>query len=254
MITTQVGVLEGRAVRAYSLSKRQWRSSFRFGPAYFAMVACVLTAGCTVSTNGTVVAAPTLGQAPRPVPTAALSSVLLSPREASSVVGASLSVASSRQGLYENRPLDDGCLVWGQAQRHTYEGSGWTAVRVEELRDRPDNADHIIYQAAVAFPDAASAQELFAGQEAAWSRCDDRRVDLRDPGDPDAHYWSLNTATEQHGVLTITRSQEDTPGWSCQRVMTVTNNVVVDLAACAMDVNDRGVELALLIVDKIAGE
>lgn len=55
-------------------------------------------------------------------------------------------------------------------------------------------------------------------------------------------------------MLTITRSQEDNPGWSCQRAMTVTNNVVVDLAACAMDVNDRGVELALLIVDKIAGE
>jgi len=246
-MTSHIEPLEGgRAVRAHSHSNRPWVSR-----SCCAVVACVLTAGCTVSTNGTVVAAPTLGQAPRPVPTAALSSVLLSSREAGSVMGASLSVASSRQGLYENRPLDDGCLVWGQAQRHTYEGSGWTAVRVEELRDRPGDADHIVYQAAVAFPDAASAHDFFAGQESVWSGCDDRRVDLRDPGDPDAHYWSLNTATEQQGVLTITRSQEDNPGWSCQRAMTVTNNVVVDLAACAMDVDDRGVELALLIVDKI---
>lgn len=39
---------------------------------------CVLAAGCTVTTTGTVVAAPTLGHAPQPVSTAALSTLLLS--------------------------------------------------------------------------------------------------------------------------------------------------------------------------------
>ena len=219
--------------------------------AWSAAMLCVLTAGCTVSTNGTVVAAPTLGHAPPPIRAAALSSLLLSSREAGSIMGASLSVASSSQGLYENEPLDDGCLVWAEAQRHTYDGTGWTAVRVEELRDRPDDSDHVVYQSVVAFPDAASSHEFFADQVTDWAKCDDRRVDLHDPGDPNAHYWSLNTATEEHGVLTITRTEEENPRWSCQRAMTTKNNVVVDLSACAMDVDDRGAELARRIADKI---
>ncbi len=223
---------------------------FRMSTACCAAMLSVLTAGCTVSTDGTVVAAPTMGHAPRPISTAALSQLLLSSREVGAVMGASLSVTSSSHGLYENEPLDDGCLVWAEAQRHTYEGSGWTAVRVEELRDSPDNADHIVYQSVVSFPDAASAQELFTAQKAEWARCDDRRVALNDPGQP-AHYWSLNTATDDQGVLTITRSEQDLPGWSCQRAMTVQNNVVVDLSACAMNIDDRGAELARRIAHKI---
>ncbi|PJE03530.1 MAG: hypothetical protein CK429_32500 [Mycobacterium sp.] len=40
-----------------------------------------------------------------------------------------------------------------EAQRHTYQDSGWTAVRVQELRDRRDGtANHIVYQSVVAFP------------------------------------------------------------------------------------------------------
>lgn len=211
----------------------------------------VLATGCTVTTDGAVVAAATLGQAPLPVPTSQLSDALLSAREAGSIMGATLSLTRSRHSMFDNEPLDDGCLVWADAQRHTYEGSGWTAVRVQELRDRPDDSDHIVYQSVVAFPDAASAQELFADQQGEWARCDDRRVDLHDPDDPDAHYWSLNAAAVEHGVLTITRSAEEFPGWGCQHAMTARNNVVVDVSACAIDVDDRGAELARRIAERI---
>ena len=76
-------------------------------------------------------------------------------------------------------------------------------------------------------------------------------MDLHDPGDPNPHYWILTTATEEQGVLTLTRSQETNPEWSCQHAMTVKNNVAVDVSACAMDVADRGAELAQRIADKI---
>lgn len=217
-----------------------------------AVALCVVTVSCSTTTSGRVVGAPNLGHAPRPVPTSALSGLLLSTSEAGDIMGARLAVADSSQGLYENQPLDDGCLVWAEAQRHTYQDSGWTAVRVQELRDRPDaNADHIVYQSVVAFPDAAGAHAFYEGQQSEWKRCDDRRVDLHDPGDPDAHYWSLNTAVEDEGILTITRSEEDLPGWSCQRAMTAKNNVIVDLSACAMGVDDRGARLTERIAAKI---
>lgn len=212
---------------------------------------CVLTAGCTATTNGNVVAADTLGHAPQPISASALSTLLLSTAEAGTVMDAPLHLVRSSRSLYENKPLDDGCLVWAEAQRHTYEGSGWTAIRDQELRDRPTDSDHIVYQAVVTFPDAASAHELVDAQKTEWSRCDDQRVDLHDPGDPNTHYWSLNTATEQDGVLTITRSEQDLPGWACQHAMTTRNNVVVDVSACAMDIDDRGADLAQRIADKI---
>ncbi|PJE03529.1 MAG: hypothetical protein CK429_32495 [Mycobacterium sp.] len=58
-------------------------------------------------------------------------------------------------------------------------------------------------------------------------------MDLHDPGDPAAHYWSLNTATaDGGGVLTITRSEvRGRPHRLVvpARAMTAKNNVIVDL-------------------------
>lgn len=214
---------------------------------------CALTTGCTVTTDGTVVAAPTLGRAPQPLPTRALAGLLLNTSEIGSIMGASLDVAESSDSMYRNEPLADGCLVWAEAQQATYQGSGWTAVRVQQLRDRSDGADHIVYQAVVSFPDGLGADEFYSSQVTEWARCDDRRVDLHDPGDPNAHYWSLSKATNDAGILTITRVQEESArGWSCQRALTAGNNVVVDVSACAYHIDDQGVRIAEQIAQKIA--
>ncbi|PJE03531.1 MAG: hypothetical protein CK429_32505 [Mycobacterium sp.] len=77
-----------------------------------AVALCVATTSCSITTtSGRVVAAPTLGHAPRPVAAAALSGLLLSTSEAGDIMGAHLTIANSSHGLYENQPLDDGCLV-----------------------------------------------------------------------------------------------------------------------------------------------
>lgn len=216
------------------------------------LVLCALTAGCTVTTDGSVVAAPTLGKAPQPLPTRALAGLLLDTTEIDPIMGASLDVVRSRDSMYRNEPLADGCLVWANAQQATYQGSGWTAVRMQQLGDRRDDADHIVYQAVVAFPDGLSAQEFYASQVTEWARCDDRRVDLHDPGDPNSHYWLLSKSTTTDGILTITRSVEEGTGWSCQRALTTQNNVVVDVSACAHDIEDRGAQIAQQIAQKAA--
>ncbi|EFG74109.1 hypothetical protein HMPREF0591_5994 [Mycobacterium parascrofulaceum ATCC BAA-614] len=211
-----------------------------------------LTAGCTVTTEGRVVAAPTIGHAPRPLAPGALAGLLLDTGGIGAVMDADMAVVASADTMYTNRPLEDGCLVWAEAQEYSYEGSGWTAVRVQELKDHPDRPDHIAYQAVVAFPGASAAHDFYAGQVKAWADCDNRRVDLHDPGDPNAHYWTLSKATDDDGVLTITRVQEEGAGaWACQRALTTTNNVVVDVSACADHVGDRGAQIARRIARKI---
>ncbi|OBB92194.1 hypothetical protein A5781_20370 [Mycobacterium sp. 852002-30065_SCH5024008] len=216
------------------------------------LVLSALTAGCTVMTDGRVVAAPTLGHAPQPLPTGALSGLLLDTGDVGSIMDAHMEVVASADTMYTNRPLEDGCLVWAEAQEYSYQGSGWTAVRVQELKDHRDRADHIAYQAVVAFPGALAAHDFYASQVTGWANCDNRRVDLHDPGDPNPHYWSLSKASVEDGVLAITRVQEEgVEGWACQRALTTANNIVVDVSACADHIDDRGAQIAKRIARKI---
>ncbi|OBF55452.1 hypothetical protein A5756_12210 [Mycobacterium sp. 852002-53434_SCH5985345] len=216
------------------------------------LVLSALTAGCTVTTDGRVVAAPTLGHAPQPLPTGALSGLLLDTGDVGSIMDAHMEVVASADTMYTNRPLEDGCLVWAEAQDYSYQGSGWTAVRVQELKDHRDRADHIAYQAVVAFPGAMAAHDFYASQVTGWANCDNRRVDLHDPSDPNPHYWSLTKASVEDGVLAITRVQEEGgEGWACQRALTTANNVVVDVSACADHIGDRGAQIAKRIAKKI---
>jgi hypothetical protein len=210
-----------------------------------------LTAGCTVTTNGTVVAAPTLGHAPQPLPSSALAGLLLDTGEIGSIMAASMEVVDSADTMYTNSPLADGCLVWAEAQDKVYQGSGWTAVQVQELRDHPDNADHVAYQAVVSFPQALDAHDFYAGQLTSWANCDNRRVKLSDPGDQNEGYWSLSKASDDDGVLTIVRVEEGGEGWSCQRALTATNNIVIDVSACSDNIDDRGAQIAKRIAMKV---
>lgn len=210
-----------------------------------------LTTGCTVTTGGTVVAAATLGHAPQPVPASALSGLMLTPTEMGAIMASHMEVVDSGDAMYTNRPLADGCLVWAEAQDYSYQGSGWSAVRVQQLKDHRDRADHVAYQAVVTFPSGLAAHNFYTSQVSGWARCDNRRVDLHDEGDR-AHYWMLSKARVEDDVLTITRAQEDgDTNWACQRALTSTHNVVIDVSACADNVGDRGTQIAKRIAAKI---
>jgi hypothetical protein len=212
-----------------------------------------LTVACTVTTDGTVVAAPTLGHAPQPLRPSALTGLLLEPGDIDSIMNTSgLKVVDSDDAMYTNRPLEDGCLVWAEAQEHVYAGSGWTAVRLQKLSDDPDHPDHLAYQAVVSYPHALDAHDFYAGQVTSWAGCDNRRVDLHDADDPNSHYWSLSKASDHDGILTIVRVEEGGGGWACQRAFTAANNIVIDVSACADNVGDRGTQIATRIAKKVS--
>lgn len=212
----------------------------------------VVTAACTATVSGTVAAAPTLGRAPESLPDSALPGLLLSAADVGSIMGTGMNVVETSDSMYANQPLPGGCLVWAEAQQTNYKGSGWTAVHVQHLSDRTDNPDNIVYQAAVTFPDGQHSHDFPNAQETEWARCDDRRVDLHDPWDPQSHYWALSKAKNVDGVLTITRIEEDDPRWACQRALTVANNVVVDVSTCDYsDPNDPAVQIAKRITQNI---
>ena len=49
----------------------------------------------------------------------------------------------------------------------------------------------------------------------------------------------------------LTDTQEGGDGWGCQRVMSLANNVIVDIRACAYRVNDQGTRIVDRIVANI---
>lgn len=213
---------------------------------------CTMTAACTSTVTGTVAADPALGRAPAPLSDSAIAGLLLAARDIGSIMGTEMQVVETTDSMYANQPPPNGCLVWAEAQQAAYKNSGWTAVHVQHLSDHAANPDNIVYQAVIAFPDGQHSQDLFNAQTAEWARCDDRRVDLHDPWDPQSHYWALSKTSNVDGVLAITRIEEDDPRWACQRALTIANNIAIDVSTCDYsDPNDPAVQIAKQIAQNI---
>lgn len=45
--------------------------------------------------------------------------------------------------------------------------------------------------------------------------------------------WTVGAVTDDNGTLSTSQVQEGGDGWTCQRALTVRNNVAVDIVACA---------------------
>lgn len=215
-----------------------------------------LLAGCTATTGGTVVPAPTLGHVPALLGASDLEGLLLDTDALDTVMGAKgLNVIHSGDEMYTNHTPDDECLAtWVNVHHDVYADSHWTGVRRQDVRESADEYDHIVFQSVVSFPEALDAHNQYSSQIPLWARCDNKQLNERsvnDPDDPD-NIWTLGASKEQDGVLTMSRVAEGGDGWSCQRALTSANNVVIDIDACTDNVSDQGEQIAKKIAQKIA--
>lgn len=216
---------------------------------------CALTTGCTVTTGGKVVPAPTLGHVPPLVSSTALDGLLLDPGVLDTIMGASgLTVVNSSDKMYANHTPTDECLVtWVNVHEDVYAGSGWTGLSKETVQESATDYEHIVYQSVVSFPEALDAHDQYVSQVAGWAKCDNKQINERNTDDPEDrdNYWKVGESQEKDGVLTITRSPVGGDGWSCQRALTSANNVVVDIDVCADNVSDQAAQVAKKIAEKI---
>ena len=44
--------------------------------------------------------------------------------------------------------------------------------------------------------------------------------------------WTVADTSNQDGILTTSKVQEGGDGWTCQRALTVRNNVAIDIVTC----------------------
>lgn len=197
--------------------------------------AVLLLAGCHSGKQAGP--APTTTSPSKPaVAEAALEGLLLSPADINTAMGATDMTVS---GTY-NTFVDDSKVVADQACRVTaidadtdsYAGSGWTAVREQSLRERGHHAAHYADQAVVLFPSADKASAFYTATVQRWPACSNRQF-TRTPAGVAAQQWAVGPISNTNGTLSNVITEQGGSSEVCERAVTVSNNVAVDISTCS---------------------
>ena len=199
--------------------------------------ACIFVASCS--------------KTPRPVAADALDGLLLSPAEIEIAMNADgIAVDGTSTEMSDdsaNIPDQDCRFVDAPAEAPVYNDSGWRAVRSRYLND-VDWA-HQVSQAVVSFPSANDAARFFSASVQRWPACSNRQYHyINDTGQPDK-VWTVGPIVKISDTLSATRGGEE---GACQRALTVSNNIAIDVAACPNNPGNTAVNIAHQIAAKVA--
>ena len=219
-----------------------------------------LAVGCTSTVNGKAVAADNSGPLTQnPVAVSALDGLLLDADQINSTLGAtSMKVWFNAKAMWNwsSGVSDKNCLaVDGPVQDKVYAGTGWTAMRGQRLDDSADDSkkrNHYAIQAVVAYPSVHDANAFYDSSVQSWSACSNRRFSDVTPGQPDT-VWTVADVTNDNAMLSTSQVQEGGDGWTCQRALTVRNNVAIDIVTCVYSQSGSpAIEIASQIAAKVA--
>jgi serine/threonine kinase PknH len=194
-----------------------------------------------------------------PVAEAALQGLLLSPDQINTAMGATgMTVAGTLTATYDSSAdvPDKACLPQqGPAETPVYAGSGWTALRGQVLREPGAS----VTQDVVLFSSAHDADAFFTASTQQWPACANRQYTSTVAGKPDA-VWTVGPVSNTNGTLSATATvgggdSSWTWNWmSCQRALTVANNVAIDTMACSQNRSDAQSDSAVNIAHQIAAK
>jgi hypothetical protein len=189
------------------------------------------------------------------VPASALDGLLLSAGDIDTVMGTHGMVAhqpftnlAQRSNLLPNK----NCLgIWQVGEAAIYDGSSLTGFRGQDLRQPDtDTWDALVVQAVVSYPAADAARAFFSESADRWSKCTNHHVNMtvNDQPQPKLFFGNL-TKTDTELSMPVTRGENER---SCQRVLSVVSNIIVDVAACNHDATDQAATIAQKIKDRVS--
>ncbi|OBI91867.1 sensor domain-containing protein [Mycobacterium sp. 1245805.9] len=231
----------------------------------------ILAAGCGGGGGGGAASSSTTTTTPSkpPLAQAALLNLMLTPPEIDSAVGGTGTTVGDK---FDTLPDDSTtnypqgykfpaeCLfIQHPGEAPVYAGSGNTAVHRERattpLPASSNDPDPEVTEVVVLFPSAKEANAFFTASTQRWPECANRQGTI--PGDADSPeiQWKVGVVSNTNGVLSTTTNVSATKNGttlaqSCQRALTVRNNVVIDVDACRKDPGD----LAVTVANQIAGK
>ncbi|WP_077082219.1 serine/threonine-protein kinase PknH/PknJ [Mycobacterium numidiamassiliense] len=197
-----------------------------------------------------------------PVAEAALDGLLLTPDQVDTTLGITgATVAETTTDMEDNSShvADAACRpLAGNAIAPVYAGSGWKAFRENVIREPGGKWTRGVDQSVVLFPSAQDAGAFFTTSAQQWPACANRQFTMTRVNAPD-QLWTVGPVANTGGTLSATYTRNASPGWSwesCQRALTVANNVVVDVDECNLNQSDAprdaGVNVARQIAAKVA--
>lgn len=226
-----------------------------------ALAAGVALSGCVQTTAGTPVRAPGTGPLGPNAPTlseAALDEILLTVSDVSSIVGGSgLQISNSAQDLADSSDIVDNldCLgVVFAAEKNTYQGSNWKAVRDQIIREPGDDKKHWVEQTVVLFPSADKAADFFHKSRDEWKNCANTSVSTQGSGNT-SYDWKLGQMREPSDTeITIRMDQQHSDNWSCQHALGAVSNLIVEAVACGRGVSNEGEQIVQRIVENATNQ
>jgi hypothetical protein len=178
--------------------------------------------------------------APQLIGANALDRELLSTGEVDSVMGTSGMTAHPRvEVMSDHRNLlpNLNCLgIWQVNEAGVYGDDGWIALRQELLRSPDsDGWQNLVVQSVVNYPSTDAARDFFDQSSDRWSKCTNHNVNIT-LNDKPLPKWRSGELTKTDTELGIPFTRGNASGVdSCQRVLAVANNVIVDVQACKRD-------------------
>jgi PknH-like extracellular domain len=235
----------------------------------------ILVAGCGGGSGGgsasSSAAKPTTSPSKPPLAQSALAGLILPGADVDAAMGVTgTKIMDTADTLTEDKSasifsagykLPGECLyAAGAGLVPVYAGSGNTAVHRERdvLSLPPDSNDRDpqVNQVVVLFPSAKEANAFFEASAKAWPACADRQDTA--PGDANNFeiHWVVGPVSAANRTLSTTVTATATKDGnsmsaSCQRALTVRNNVVIDVEACLKDPGDVAVKIAGQIAAKV---
>lgn len=221
---------------------------------------CILAAGCGSNSNRATPTATTLSTTVPPVAAAALDELLLSAAEINAAMGATqLSVTVDTKQMEDVSAMvaRSECLpIYSPAEAAAYAGSGWTAVHRQDL----SAPTHAAVQSVVLFPSARQAAAFFTASAKSWQACANQSFTHIMSGGHEV--WEVGPISNTNGILStiaqISLEVDHLPatpeggGLTGQRVLTVRNNVVIDIFTDSPNANDpAAVKIAQQIAAKV---
>jgi hypothetical protein len=208
---------------------------------------------------------PTSSTAP-PVPVVvvdALDGLLLSPNQITTAVGAIAMTTTG--GTYtaiadESANVDEKACIFMHAiaQTTVNGGSGLSALRIQILDESSAGAtfNHTVYQSVASFSSAHDAGAFFNASAQSWPVCANQHYSVTAAGKPNK-VWTVGPVSNTNGTLSATKTAGGDASWpwvSCQRALTVANNVAIDVETCTNNHSDSQPDAAVNIAHQIAAK
>ena len=180
-----------------------------------------------------------------------LDAILLHPVDINTVMGVSSMQPQApighATGSNQATVSNPDCLgAFYPGQNVVYEGSGYTAISVQQLSEPGDVHYHLAAQAAASFPSADQALAFLKTSAGKWGACAGQTITQTAQGQDSR--WTFGNLIGDVPALAQLRTLEGGNGQACQHVLRALVNVVIEVAACGPRINNQANQLA----DKMA--